>query len=394
MTTYNTKNRRIQGGELWVVGDTLKVLDDGVLGFGSGTADETKGSVDVSIVWDGTNLIFDTAADDKLIEFGDAAATQLSFDMKWYGNAAAGASYLYFDASADLIYTTGVDLQFKDNDLLVFGTGAGATGDAQIKWDGTNLIITTTADDKLIEIGDAAATQLSWDLKWYANENAGASYLYGDASENLIYTTGVDLQFKDSDYLVFGTGAGGTGDVQITWDATNLVISATADDSVIEIGDAGATQKSFDVKTYGNTSASYMLWDASDGALELTGGANITHAIGGNVLMASRNTMAYTDTSAKTLFTIPANADIVDIVVDVTTGFNGGGTDLLDIGTSASATAYKDDLDVSSTGQTVTGWSGLGDVGASDVIVKAIYADQNTDSSAGAATITFLWTIA
>jgi hypothetical protein len=234
-------------------------------------------SNDVGLQWDGTNMIVSVAADDSLIEIGDSATTQLSTDVKWYANEASGASYAYFDASANLIYTTGVDLQFKDNDVLAFGTGAGAAGDISITWDATNLIIKTAADDSLIEIGDSAATQLSVDLKWYANENSGASYLYADASANLIYTTGVDLQFKDSDYLVFGTGSGATGDVQLTWDGTNLLMSATADDSLFEIGDSGATQKSFDVKIYGNASngADYILWDASDSQLEFEGAARL-----------------------------------------------------------------------------------------------------------------------
>jgi len=148
---------------------------------------------DVSIYWDGTNLLFVPAADDTLIEFADAASTQKSFDIKWYGDGSNGANYLYFDASANLIYTTGVDLQFKDNDYLVFGTGAGASGDVNIVWDGTNLIFNAVADDSLIEFGDAAATQKSFDLKWYGDDANGASYFGFDASANSLYTVGVDF---------------------------------------------------------------------------------------------------------------------------------------------------------------------------------------------------------
>jgi hypothetical protein len=245
--------------------DNIALIDAETLTFGTGS--------DVTIQWDGTNMIIAAATDDSLIEIGDSAATQKSFDLKWYANEANGASYLYADASENLIYTTGVDLQFKDSDYLVFGTGAGATGDVGITWDGTNLIVSAVADDTLIEIGDSAATQLSFDLKWYANENNGASYLYCDASENLIYTTGVDLQFKDSDVLVFGTGAGATGDVGITWDGTNLIISATADDTLIEIGDSAATQLSFDLKWYGDDAngAKYLYFDASENMIYTTG---------------------------------------------------------------------------------------------------------------------------
>ena len=64
---------------------------------------------DVSIYWDGSNMLFVPAADDTLIEFADAASTQKSFDLKWYGDDANGASYFGFDASANSLYTVGVD---------------------------------------------------------------------------------------------------------------------------------------------------------------------------------------------------------------------------------------------------------------------------------------------
>lgn len=112
------------------------------------------------------------------------------------------------------------------------------------------------------------------------------------------------------------------------------------------------------------------------------------------VVYQSRSTVAYTDTTAKDLFVIPANADIIGILVNVTTAFNDSGTDVLDIGKTGTGNHFKNDLDVSSTGQTVTGWSNLGDVGASAVTVTATYTGQNANSSAGAATVTVLWTVA
>lgn len=242
--------------------DDIAFTDNESLTFGTGS--------DVSIKWDGTNLVITAAADDEVIEIGDSSAAQKSFDLKWYGNANNGADYLYFDASANLVYTTGIDMQFKDNDYAVFGTGAGAAGDLNIHWDGTNLIVDVAADDTLIELGDSAATQLSLDLKWYGNEANGTSYVYFDASENLIYTTGIDLQFKDNDYLVFGTGSDGTGDINIRYDGNSLIIETVDDDNLIEIGDSAATQKSLDLKWYGGDSsgASYMYWDASRNLLK------------------------------------------------------------------------------------------------------------------------------
>lgn len=254
---------------IYTTGVDIQLKDADYLVFGTGSG----ASGDVNVTWDATNLVIASVADGSLIEVGDSAASQKSFDIKIYGHQNTGASYLYFDESADLLYTTGVDLQFTDADYLVFGTGAGAAGDVNVTWDGTNLIVATVADDKLIEIGDSAATQLSFDWKWYANENTGASYLYADASDNLLYTVGVDLQFKDSDYLVFGTGAGAAGDVNITWDGTNLIVNTVADDKLLEVGDSAATQLSFDVKWYANENAgaSYLYCDASDNNIYTTG---------------------------------------------------------------------------------------------------------------------------
>lgn len=279
---------------------TLKLGDNVELWFGDGALSDNTEVGDIKAYWDGTNLIVTPTADDTLIELADSATTQKSFDLKLYGGEASGASFLYFDASANLLYTTDIDLQLKDNDKLVLGTGAGASGDLQVFWDGTNLIFNAVADDTLIEIGDSAATQLSFDLKWYGNEASGASFLYFDASANLVYTTDIDVQFKDSDLLVFGTGAGASGDVQLRWDGTDLDLLATADDSVFKIGNGTA---SFDVWIYGNTASDYILWDASAGKLTLEGAAYMETPRIRNTPVAKTTDYTLLDTDSGKVFT-------------------------------------------------------------------------------------------
>jgi hypothetical protein len=159
-------------------------------------------------------------------------------------------------------------ITLADAELITLGTGS----DVTVQWDATNLLVAAAADDEVIEIGDSAATQKSFDLKWYGNGANGADYLYFDASANLVYTTGVDLQFKDNDMLVFGTGAGGTGDAQMRWDATDLDLLPTADDSVFAIGNGTL---SFDVKIFQGAAGNYWLFDASDNALELVGDSRL-----------------------------------------------------------------------------------------------------------------------
>ena len=215
-------------------------------------------------------------------------------DMKAFGDTTG--KYVFWDASADTLYVVGSlhlngvtfsidDIAFADAETLTFGTG----NDVSFQWDGTNFIITAAADDSLIEIGDAAATQKSFDLKWYGGEANGASYLYADASANLLYTTGVDLQFKDNDLLVFGTGSGATGDVNIKWDATNLVMATPAASAAWLIGAAshvinatltgtltvGVDDTGYDVKFFGATAGCSMLWDESEDQLVVTGPADV-----------------------------------------------------------------------------------------------------------------------
>jgi hypothetical protein len=158
---------------------------------------------------------------------------------------------------------------------------AGASSDVTLEWDTAatpdQLQLACVADDTVFAIGVPAATQKSFDVRWYGNEDNGASLVTFDASANQIITTDVDMQFVDNDILIFGSGAGAGGDVQLVFDGTNMLVAAVADDTLIEIGDSATPQLSFDVKVYGNEAAgaSYLLWDASDSALEVTGDARL-----------------------------------------------------------------------------------------------------------------------
>jgi len=268
-------------GSLTVTGATAYggtgFADSVALTFGTGT--------DVSVTWDGTNMVWTAAADGNLIEWGDANATQKSFNQKWTGNTAAGADYLYFDCENNLLYTTGVDILVKDDDYLLFGSGSG--GDVRIEWDtaGTPdaLLITALADDTLISVGNGTN---DFDLKWSMSTG---NYLYFDASASLIYTTDVDVQFLDGDFLVFGTGAGATGDVTINWDGTDLDMVATGASAAFNMGatghvlnttltgtlTVGKDDTGHDVKLFGATASCSLLWDESEDQLVITGPADV-----------------------------------------------------------------------------------------------------------------------
>lgn len=87
---------------------------------------------------------------------------------------------------------------------------------------------------------------------------------------------------------------------------------------------------------------------------------------------------------------LPVGALIVGATVDVTTAFNDTGTDLIDVGNGTTADFYQADIDGAVVGQTVDGWSNLGEVG-SDVEVTATYTGQNSNATAGEATVTVFY---
>jgi hypothetical protein len=100
---------------------------------------------------------------------------------------------------------------------------------------------------------------------------------------NTVSVTAGAITVTDAQLITLGSSA----DVTLQWDATNLLMSAAADDSTWEIGDSGATQKSFDVKIYGQAAngADYLFWDASASALKFVGDSRLDFT--GNTVLAA-----------------------------------------------------------------------------------------------------------
>ncbi len=125
------------------------------------------------------------------------------------------------------------------------------------------------------------------------------------------------------------TGAlvlGDDDDATLEWDTTGLVLSAAADDSVLEIGDAATTQKSWDVIVYGNAAsgADYLKWDASASALILGGAAilkgPVNNANGIGWVLPTRGTTGVPGTSGVTAGAVVFNT--VDKTLCVFDGSN------------------------------------------------------------------------
>jgi hypothetical protein len=245
-------------------GSTWSASYAGVIDAASVTLVDAKTLVlgtgsDATLQFDGTSLILAAGADDLLWEIGDSAATQLSWDLKWYGNAANGADYVYFDASENLVYTIGVDLRFGDNDVLNIGTGS----DVSLTWNATNLLVEAATDNTgQIRVGSTNAI----DLALYGSTNTNIALF--DVNEatygSLFDLNGWDIRLQDDDQLLFGDGS----DIVIDWNGTNLLIEAGAQDTgQIRIGSSNA----IDFVIYDNAATGTITNDVSTSTVNING---------------------------------------------------------------------------------------------------------------------------
>tara|TARA_Y100000004_G_scaffold193504_1_gene256206 strand:+ start:88 stop:531 length:444 start_codon:yes stop_codon:yes gene_type:complete len=117
----------------------------------------------------------------------------------------------------------------------------------------------------------------------------------------------------------------------------------------------------------------------------------------GFALMAqSANITFAADGTTTVVATVPANSQIFQITVDVTTAFDAGTTNTLDIGDGTTADKYADALALGSAARVlatsdVSQIGNLIDIGTSDVDVTVTYNQSGTAATAGAATVTVLY---
>ena len=117
----------------------------------------------------------------------------------------------------------------------------------------------------------------------------------------------------------------------------------------------------------------------------------------GVVLMAQSANVVFGDDGAETVVaTVPANSQLWQVSVDVTTAFDAATTNTFDIGDGTTADKYADALDVSSAARLlatsdVSQLGNLVDIGTTDVDVTVTYNQTGTAATAGAATVTVLY---
>lgn len=121
-----------------------------------------------------------------------------------------------------------------------------------------------------------------------------------------------------------------------------------------------------------------------------TVGTNVANV--GFVEMSQTDTITFANTTDKSLsIVIPANSQLVDIKIFVTTAFNAGTTNTLDIGIVGNSDLYVDNAAVGTAGDAALGVTALvsdwSDIGTTDVKLAAKYIQTGTAATAGAARI-------
>ena len=117
----------------------------------------------------------------------------------------------------------------------------------------------------------------------------------------------------------------------------------------------------------------------------------------GFVLMAQSGNVVFGANGTETVVaTLPANSQIYQIAVDVTTAFDAGTTNTLDLGDGTTADKYADALALGSQARVlatsdVSQIGNLIDIGTSDVDITATYNQSGSAATAGAATVTVLY---
>ena len=126
-----------------------------------------------------------------------------------------------------------------------------------------------------------------------------------------------------------------------------------------------------------------------------TVGTNVANT--GFVLMAqSANVVFEANGTTTDIATLPANSQIFQITVDVTTVFNAASTNTLDLGDGSTADQYADALALGSLARVlatsdVSQIGNLIDIGTSEITVTATYNQTGTAATTGAATVTVLY---
>ncbi len=223
---------------------SLSLPDNSTLLFGTDN--------DISVTWNATLLAITQAAPNSAVKWGVSGA---GIDQQFFGDTVGRD--LTWDQSAD-------SLIFNDSAILQFGTSSIATLSAT----GTTLSLLAATDNNTIIVG---ASGNAFDVKLFGAD--ATHYITFDQSAN-------SVKLEDSVYLGFGTntaGVGTLGDINITWDGTDLLVAQTTADSNIKWGVSGAGINHI---FYGDTATRDCSWDQTNDQLLFNDNAKLAIGTG------------------------------------------------------------------------------------------------------------------
>lgn len=211
--------------------------------------------------------------------------------------------------------------------------------------------------------------------------------------DNLI-VTGTTTLTGTSTFTGAVTQTGATGHTGAVTFASLADLNGVADALVLDTdGDTTISADTDDTINIEISAADDFVLTANTFTVSAGSMINPENATLSGAVFAALNTVAFGDTANKTMFVIPANADIVDVIFNVTTLFNSSGTDVVACGTTTGdPDEYVDDLDVETAGMNRMGdaadmalTDAPGDVGASDITVLCKFTQSVADANAGSA---------
>jgi hypothetical protein len=253
----------------------------------------------------------------------------------------AGTAYYTLDDSGNLTVTgtitanaiTPATVALPDSTAFTLGTGI----DDSVSHNGTLTTWTHTTGDLVFDNTDTndqivlrtGTDDINTGIEF--RNNSDAAYV----QVNPVSATAGRVLLSDNSRLYFGDGA----DIGILWDGTNLKVSQSTVNSLIEMGVDGA---GIDLKQYGDTAGAYLLWDQSADALTRVGasvdlhtqattgtgavidvvGPDLTHGVKTAVLEVTL-TPAAIETA---LLTLPANSCVDWLQANIQAALTAGGT--------------------------------------------------------------------
>lgn len=264
----------------------------------------------------------------------------------------------------------------------------------------------TNIESILVDDGTVSAPSVS-----FTSDTDTGLYRIGANNVGVAVGGALDFDFAANDFTAASGSVISTNTINETTAGTGVTIDGVVlKDTTVDVnGTADALILDADGDTTLSAPTANQIDVEIGGADDFTFTANTFTVLAGSkvnpqsatnagAVFAGYNTVAYTDTSNKTMFVIPANANLVDVTFVATTAFDDSTTDVVDCGTtSGDPDEFVDNLDVSSVSVNRMGdaadmpnagtGEAPGDVGGSNITVLCKYTGGTADATAGAATL-------